>query len=84
MFASFENLIKAVVRKLLEDIENSAPLGLKDRATSQGLLCQEETNVVLKKTLDLVKNMMTKEQREASRLISYVVKFCSGCLHRLI
>lgn len=73
LFASFEKSTKAAIEKLLKEIENSAPVGLKDRTKGQGLVCQEEANVALNKTLDLVKETMNNEQKEVSRLISYVL-----------
>lgn len=70
LFASFEKSTKAAIEKVLKEIEQSAPIGLKDRTKVQGLVCQEEANVALNKTLDLVKETMNNEQKEVSRLIS--------------
>lgn len=70
LFAEFEKATKAAIEKLIKEVENSAPTGLKDRTRGQGLVCQEEANVALKKTLDLVKETMNNEQKEVSRIIS--------------
>lgn len=59
-----------IVKELLKQVEESAALGLQDRAKLQGEQCLEEANVALKKTMDIVKDTMTKEQKEVSRCMA--------------
>jgi len=70
LFAPFEKAALDVVKALLEKVEESAAPGLKDRAKLQGDQCLEEANVALKKTMDIVKDTMTKEQKEVSRCMA--------------
>ena len=70
LFASFEKATTDVIQKLLIDVETSAAAGLKDRAKGQGELCMEEARIALGKTLDVVNQTMTTEQKEVSRCLA--------------
>ncbi|KAH9943050.1 uncharacterized protein BXZ73DRAFT_40115 [Epithele typhae] len=70
LFVSFEQASNEVIQRLLSDIESSAAAGLKDRAKGQGELCMEEARVALRKTLDVVSETMTTEQKEVSRCLA--------------
>ncbi|PIL36747.1 hypothetical protein GSI_00436 [Ganoderma sinense ZZ0214-1] len=70
LFASFEKSTTEVIQKLLIDVETSAAAGLKDRAKGQGELCMEEARIALGKTLDVVNQTMTTEQKEVSRCLA--------------
>jgi hypothetical protein len=70
LFTSFETATKLAIEDLIKEIEESAPVWLKDRTRSQGQLCQGEANVALNKTLDLVKEAMNSEQKEVSRVVA--------------
>lgn len=78
VFTSFKTSTKAAIDKILKDVERSAPPGLKDRTKSQGLVCQEEVDIVLQKTFQLVQKTMKNEQRTISRLISHVIQMTSS------
>ncbi|TBU32140.1 hypothetical protein BD311DRAFT_775680 [Dichomitus squalens] len=70
LFASFEKATTEVIAKLIADVEASAAPGLKDRAKGQGELCMEEAHLALRKTLDVVNETMTTEQKEVSRCLA--------------
>ncbi|KAM5535621.1 hypothetical protein V8D89_010712 [Ganoderma adspersum] len=70
LFASFEKASTDVIQKLLVDVETSAAAGLKDRAKGQGELCMEEARIALGKTLQVVSDTMTTEQKEVSRCLA--------------
>ncbi|KAF8076309.1 hypothetical protein FPV67DRAFT_1664591 [Lyophyllum atratum] len=70
LFGPFEAASIASINKLLEEFEESAAMGLKDRTKMQGKQCLEEAHVALKKTMDLVKETMTNEQKEVSRCMA--------------
>lgn len=74
LFGSFETSTKAAIKKVVKEVEDTAPLGLKDRTRCQGELCLEEANIALNKTLDLVKDTMNAEQKEVSRVIAPYVQ----------
>lgn len=70
LFASFEEASTDVIQNLLVDVEASAAAGLKDRAKGQGELCMEEARIALGKTLQVVNDTMTTEQKEVSRCLA--------------
>lgn len=70
LFSPFEGAALGIVKELLKQVEESAALGLQDRAKLQGEQCLEEANVALKKTMDIVQDTMTKEQKEVSRCMA--------------
>lgn len=70
LFASFEKASTDVIQNLLVDVEASAAAGLKDRAKGQGELCMEEARIALGKTLQVVNDTMTTEQKEVSRCLA--------------
>lgn len=70
MFKPFETATLSAIKKLIDDVEESAPPGLKDRTRSQGEVCLEEAHVALKKTLDVVRETMNTEQKEISRCLA--------------
>lgn len=70
LFASFEKHTLDVIDKLLKDVQETAAPGLKERARGQGELCLQEAEVALKKTLDVVRDTMTTQQKETSRCLA--------------
>ncbi|KZT72577.1 hypothetical protein DAEQUDRAFT_685625 [Daedalea quercina L-15889] len=70
LFASFEKSTLNVIDKLLKDVEESAAAGLKERARGQGELCLQEAKVALKKSLDVVRDTMTTQQKDTSRCLA--------------
>lgn len=70
MFSTFEKSTNNAITKLLKEVETDAPLGLKERARGQGELSLEEAKVALQKTLELVQNTVTTEQKEVSRCLA--------------
>lgn len=70
LFSAFEKATSEVIEKLLKEVENDAPIGLKERARGQGELSLEEAKVALKKTLGVVKDTLTTEQKEISRCLA--------------
>ena len=70
LFLPFEKATEGAITKLLQEVEESAMSGLKDRVKSQGELCLEEAKVALKKAADAVRDTMQGEQKEISRSLS--------------
>jgi len=70
LFAPFEKAANNTIKALLQEIENSAALGLKERAKGQGELSLEEAKVALRKTLDIVRDTNNTEQKEVSRCLA--------------
>ena len=70
LFETFEKHTLEVIDKLLKDVEETAAAGLKERARSQGELCLQEAKVALQKTLDVVRDTMTTQQKETSRCLA--------------
>ncbi|KAH8106194.1 hypothetical protein BXZ70DRAFT_422562 [Cristinia sonorae] len=70
LFAPFEKAANIVIIKLLKEVEASAALGLKERASGQGELSLEEAKVALRKTLDVVRDTINTEQKEVSRCLA--------------
>ncbi|KAG6882282.1 hypothetical protein C0992_012236, partial [Termitomyces sp. T32_za158] len=67
LFGPFEVASISSINTLLEDIEDSAAQGLKDRTRIQGEKCLEEACITFKKTMEAVRETMSKEQKEVSR-----------------
>ncbi|KAH9844070.1 Dynamin family-domain-containing protein [Rhodofomes roseus] len=70
LFASFEKSTLTVIDNLLHDVEQSAASGLKERARGQGELCLQEAKIALQKTLDVVRDTVTSQQKETSRCLA--------------
>ncbi|KAF8974240.1 hypothetical protein BDZ97DRAFT_1945601 [Flammula alnicola] len=70
LFGPFQESTLAAITTLVKEVEESAAPGLKDRAKLQGELCVEEARVALTKAVDLVKETMTREQKEVSRCMA--------------
>ncbi|THV08632.1 hypothetical protein K435DRAFT_883341 [Dendrothele bispora CBS 962.96] len=70
LFAPFGVDALAVINQLLEDVEASAALGLKDRVKTQGELCREEAKVAMQKSIEVVRNTLNSEQKEISRCLA--------------
>jgi hypothetical protein len=67
MFTTFERQAEAVILKLLTDVEEDCPPGLKDYAAIQAKLCVEMTKVTMNGTLGIVRKFLKSEQRQLSR-----------------
>ncbi|THH33781.1 hypothetical protein EUX98_g424 [Antrodiella citrinella] len=70
LFASFEKAANDTIKALLKEIEDSATIGLKERAKGQGELSLDEAKVALRKTLDIVRDTINMEQKEVSRCLA--------------
>jgi hypothetical protein len=70
LFAPFESAVKTSINKLLQEFEDSAAAGLKDRTKLQGELCVEEARVALQNIMTAVKETMNNEQKEVSRCMA--------------
>jgi hypothetical protein len=70
LFGPFETSTIETITSLVKEVEESAAPGLKDRAKLQGEVCVEEARVALKKTVELVKETMDREQKEVSRCMA--------------
>ncbi|KAH8118439.1 hypothetical protein DFH11DRAFT_1849817 [Phellopilus nigrolimitatus] len=69
LFSSFETKVVEVISNILKEIEESCPVVLRDRAHHQGQLCIEEVKVALKKTIDVVHNELSTNQKDVSRCL---------------
>ncbi|KAJ7095314.1 hypothetical protein B0H15DRAFT_881283 [Mycena belliarum] len=70
VFAPLLSSTVACINQLLNDVEKSAPSGLKDRARLQGESCLKEARVALDKTVETVKETLNNEQKEVSRSLA--------------
>lgn len=70
LFGQFEKSTLETIDKLLQEVEESAAPGLKDRAKLQGEACLEEARTALQKTMATVKETMATQQKETSRLLA--------------
>ena len=70
LFGPFETSTIDTITSLVEEVAESAAPGLKDRARLQGEICVQEARVALKKTVELVKETMNREQKEVSRCMA--------------
>lgn len=69
-----ERAERAEITKLLKDIEDSAPTGLKDRCRIQSQVALKEAQTVTVNILQNIKTAMTNEQKEISRCLTPHVK----------
>jgi hypothetical protein len=70
LFAVLQKAVLESVTTLIKEVESSAASGLMDRCKRQGELCMEEVRVAVKNTLDVVRETMSNEQKEASRSLA--------------
>ncbi len=70
LFSGFEKATKEAIKKVLKEVEESAALGLKERAKGQAEQALEEARVALEKTLGLVRDTINTEQKEVSRCLA--------------
>ncbi len=70
LFAPLQAATLTGIKALLTEVEDSAALGLKERAKMQGDVCVEEACVALTNAIDLVKETMNREQKEISRCMA--------------
>ncbi|TFK55750.1 hypothetical protein OE88DRAFT_1804556 [Heliocybe sulcata] len=70
LFATFDASTKAAIKKLVQEVEESAAVALKDRVRNQAELSLEEANVSLTKTLETVRETMNAQQKEISRCLA--------------
>lgn len=69
LFSEFEQKSLEAISSLLQEVEESCPAALRDRAHHQTLLCLEEVKVALRKTIDVVTLELTSGQKEVSRCL---------------
>ncbi|EEB87057.1 hypothetical protein MPER_15767, partial [Moniliophthora perniciosa FA553] len=70
LFGPFEASALRAISDLITEIEASAAPGLKDRVKHHGELCLQDAKLALAKTIDLVRETMSTEQKEISRYAS--------------
>jgi hypothetical protein len=70
LFTSFDKATVATINRLLKDVEDSTPTGLKDRAKVQTEACREEARLAARKTLDIVRESLKSERKEISRCVA--------------
>lgn len=70
LFGGFEKATNTAIAGLMKEIEESAALGLKERVRGQGELAMEEARVALGKTINLVQDTITTQQKEVSRCLA--------------
>ena len=69
-----EDAERAEITKLRKEIEDSAPVGLKDRCKLQSQVALKEAQTVTVNILQNIKTAMTNEQKEISRCLTPHVK----------
>ncbi|KAG8716350.1 hypothetical protein FRC09_015864 [Ceratobasidium sp. 395] len=74
LFAPMERATRQEITKLLQEIEDTAPAGLKDRCKAQSQTTLKEAQVVTGNILQNIKTAMTNEQKEISRCLTPHVK----------
>lgn len=70
LFASFEKATHAAITQVLKEVEDSAALGLKERARGQLELALEEARIALQNTIGVVRETINTEQKEVSRCLA--------------
>lgn len=70
LFAPFEAAVTSTISKLLDEIEDTAAPGLKDRTRRQGELCLKEARVALRQILEIVRETLSTQQKEVSRCMA--------------
>ncbi|KAJ7591152.1 hypothetical protein C8J56DRAFT_934806 [Mycena floridula] len=70
LFAALETSIVKAINKLVEEVQDTAAIGLKDRVRQQGELCLQEATVSLKASMDLVRDRLTEQQKDISRSLA--------------
>lgn len=70
LFGGFEKATNTAIAGLMKEIEESAALGLRERVRGQGELAMEEARVALGKTINLVQDTITTQQKEVSRCLA--------------
>ena len=70
LFASFDKAAVAVISQVIKDVEDLAPPGLKNRAKMQTETCLQEAKLTMQKTIGLVQQSLTSEQKEISRCLA--------------
>jgi hypothetical protein len=70
LLASFESGAMAAIKKLLKDVEMSAPFGLQDRSRSQGEVCLDGANLTMRLMMDVVSEALNTQQKEISRCLA--------------
>ncbi|KAJ3773109.1 hypothetical protein FB446DRAFT_18931 [Lentinula raphanica] len=70
LLGQFEGNVQAAIRRLLDDVAESAAIGLQDRARMQGSLCKTEADVVLKQVVAVVRETISTQQKDISRCLA--------------
>jgi hypothetical protein len=70
LFASFHKAAVAAINKVVQEVEASAPPGLKDRTKVQTEVCLDEAKLTMQKTIEVVRDSLTSEQKEISRCLA--------------
>lgn len=69
-FSGLEDSVLRCVKKLVDDVEESAGQDFKARVKRQGESCMAEINLGLREIVEIVNATLTTEQKEASRSLS--------------
>jgi hypothetical protein len=70
LFGPMEKSIISIIEKLIKEVEQTSPVGLKDRCKAQGLQSIEEAQVAMKALMGKVQEQMSNEQKEISRCVA--------------
>ncbi|KAL6302427.1 hypothetical protein BKA93DRAFT_737025 [Sparassis latifolia] len=74
LFEQFEKTTMDAINKVLGEIEDCTAGGLKEHARKQAELSLKDARFALRRTLDVVRSRMKKQQKEASRSFAPEVK----------
>lgn len=70
LFGDFEMMTTTAIENLIQEVEETSAEGLKGRTRIQGQLCMEEARISLAKSVEVVRDTMTNEQKEISRCMA--------------
>ncbi|KIJ27411.1 hypothetical protein M422DRAFT_271395 [Sphaerobolus stellatus SS14] len=69
LFSGFESRAIQLVTKLLQEVEKSAALALRDRAKSQADMALAEGKLAMQSLVTVVRNIMNDQQKDISRCL---------------
>lgn len=67
LFASFQQSANAEITKVLKEVQDSCPLGLKDRAALQADVSMNESKLAMEKITGVVQEALQSQQKDVSR-----------------
>ncbi|KAJ3495225.1 hypothetical protein NMY22_g19965 [Coprinellus aureogranulatus] len=69
-FSAFEKGVEGCVKALIQELHDSAAVGLQDRASVQGEACLEDVKTMLKECMYSLNNKMSTQQKMISRSLA--------------